>query len=244
MFPLFPENWKSIPKCFSDKKLKPGPLVRFAHLSAEDMLNYQHQEQIWPCHKNGQGQPRVIIWKKAPGHGHTITWYKFWQHFIAFIIPIILYQFQKDPFCFIICYDILFYFIHEYKAPRQEETTLVLKQTERSYHFEHWLHLSKNSFALWFYAHFFMILYMYIALGQGRQTIRAIFLCQKEGPHHYGHFFCKFKKNLFNLWLCTHLFMISEKKMFETVDEDGIWVTLDQGQRMKNFDLRHMRILM
>ena len=23
----------------------------------------KHQEQIWPCHKNGQGQPRVIIWK-------------------------------------------------------------------------------------------------------------------------------------------------------------------------------------
>ena len=32
----------------------------------------------------------------APGHGHTTTCYKFWQHFKAFIIPIILYQFQKD----------------------------------------------------------------------------------------------------------------------------------------------------
>ena len=44
----------------------------------------KHQEQIWPCHKNGQGQTRVIIWKKAPGRGHTTTWYKFWQHFKAF----------------------------------------------------------------------------------------------------------------------------------------------------------------
>ena len=33
--------------------------------------------------------------KKAPGHAHTTTWYKFWQHFKAFIIPIILNQFQR-----------------------------------------------------------------------------------------------------------------------------------------------------
>ena len=52
------------------------------------------------------------------------AWYKFWQHFKAFIIPIILYQFQKDPFCLTILYDILFYFVHVYKAPEQEETTL------------------------------------------------------------------------------------------------------------------------
>ena len=47
------------------------------------------------------------------------------QHFKAFLIPIILYQFQKDPFCLIILYNILFYIIHVYKAPGQEETTLV-----------------------------------------------------------------------------------------------------------------------
>ena len=29
----------------------------------------KHQEQIWPYHKNGQGQPRVIIWKKRQGMG-------------------------------------------------------------------------------------------------------------------------------------------------------------------------------
>ena len=62
--------------------------------------------------------------KKAPGHGHTTTWYKFWQPFKAFIIPIILCQFQKDPFHLIILYDILFYFIHVYIAPGKEETTL------------------------------------------------------------------------------------------------------------------------
>ena len=39
----------------------------------------------------------------------------------------------------------------------------------------------------WFYAHFFMILYMYIALGQGRQPIRAKILMSTGRPHHYGH---------------------------------------------------------
>ena len=60
------------------------------------------RKQIWPCHKNCQDQHRVIIWKKAPVQGHTIIWYKFWQPFKAFIIPIILYKFQKDPFRLII----------------------------------------------------------------------------------------------------------------------------------------------
>ena len=35
-----------------------------------------------------------------------------------------LYQFQKDPFCLNISYDILFYFICIYIAPAQGETTL------------------------------------------------------------------------------------------------------------------------
>ena len=55
-----------------------------------------------------------------------------------------MYQFQKDPFCVIVLYDILFYFIHVYIAPGQEETTLrdnVLMEAERSYHFDHWLHV-------------------------------------------------------------------------------------------------------
>ena len=171
----------------------------------------KHQEQIWPCHKNGQGQPRVIIWKKAPGHGHTTTWYKFWQTFKAFIIPTILYQFQKDPFCLIILYDIVFYFIHVYKAPGQEETslgTIFIMQAERSSHFDHWLHVSKNSYAIWFYAYFFMILYMYIALGQGQTAqFRAKILMSTGRPHHYV-MCCQFKKNLFHPWLYTHLFII------------------------------------
>ena len=99
----------------------------------------EHQEQIWTCHKKVKVNPGSSFEKQAPGHGHTTTWYKFREHFKAFIIPIILYQFQKDAFCLIILYDNLFYFIHVYKAPGQEETILgdmFFMQAERSYHFD------------------------------------------------------------------------------------------------------------
>ena len=129
------------------------------------------RKHICPCHKNGQGQPKVIIWKYAPGHGHTTIWNKFWQHFKAFIIPIILYQLQKDPFCLIILYDILFYVIHVYISPGQEETTLgdIFFDGSRKV-------LSLSSLVGCFNKQlcplisctFFMISYMYIALWQGQ----------------------------------------------------------------------------
>ena len=162
-----------------------GPLVLYR---SPECWRYAELEQTWKykstqdsisCHPyrsiRNKSDP-VIKWswstqghrlKKAPGHGHTITWYKFRQHFKACIIPIILYQFQKELFCLIILYDILFHFIHVYKAPGNN-----WMQAERSYHFDHWLHVSKNS------------------------SVLTNVIC------------CKFKKNLFNLWLYTHLFMI------------------------------------
>ena len=135
--------------------------------------------------------------KKAQWHGHTTTWYKFWQQFKAFIIPTILYQFQKDSFCLIILYDILFYFIHVYIIPGQEE-----RQPLRTFFygsrkvFSLWSLVAcfKNSTALWFYAHFFPHFTHVHLMSTGR-------------PHHFGHF-CKFKKNLFNFWLYIHLFML------------------------------------
>ena len=79
------------------------------------------------------------------GHGHTTTWYKFLQHFKAFIIPIILYQFQKDPFCLIILYDILFLFHTCMYSSRVGDNFLM--EAERSYQFDHGLHVSTNSSA-------------------------------------------------------------------------------------------------
>ena len=98
-----------------------------------------------------------------------------------------------------------FYFIHVYKAPRQVETNLwdnVLMQAERSYHFDHGLHVSKNRSALWFLCTFFMVLYMCIALGQG-QPIRTNILMSTGKPHHCGHLLQVSNKSLQPLTLYT-----------------------------------------
>ena len=83
----------------------------------------KHQEQIWPCHKNGHGQPRVIIWKHiAAGQGQTTPGDK------------------------------------------------ILMSTETACHFGHLLQVSKKSLGSLILYNFFMILYMYIALGQGLKS--------------------------------------------------------------------------
>ena len=167
------------------------------------------RKQIWPCHKKWSGSTQGHHLIKAPGHGHTTTWYKFWQHFKAFIIPIILYQFQKDHFCLIILYDILLYFIYVYIAPLQEETILwdiFFMETERSYQFDHWLHVSKKSPALWFYAYFFSG-HVHSPWASADDPSGQKFWCQQESLITLI-ICCKFKKHLFNLCLYTHIFMI------------------------------------
>ena len=50
----------------------------------------------------------------------------------------------------------------------QGETTLgnnIFDGSRKSNHFDHWMHGSRNIFGLWFYAHFFMILYVYSQVG-------------------------------------------------------------------------------
>ena len=60
---------------------------------------------------------------------------------------------RKIPFAALFYFvDILFYFIHVYIAPGKEETSLgtffFFMEAERSCHFDHWFHVSKNSSAL------------------------------------------------------------------------------------------------
>ena len=57
-----------------------------------------------------------------------------------------------------------------------------LMKTERSYRFDHWLHVSKNSSALCLYAHF---LYMYIAPVLDTQNFRPVAQKLKFGPQKY-----------------------------------------------------------
>ena len=76
------------------------------------------------------------------------------------LFPSLCTSSRNIPFAsYIILYDILFYFIHVYIAPGQEEQPLgtIFMEAERSYHWS-LVARQKNSSALWFYAHFFMIL--------------------------------------------------------------------------------------
>ena len=97
-----------------------GPLVLYR---SPECWGYAELEQTWKykssqccvsCHPDGSIRNtfdpvikmvkvnRGPSFEKAPGHGYTTTWYKFWQHFKAFIITIILYHFQRNPIFLII----------------------------------------------------------------------------------------------------------------------------------------------
>ena len=76
------------------------------------------RKQIWPCHKKWSKSILGHHLKKAPGHGHTTSILK------LPLIPSFCTSSRKIPFASYSLYDILFYFIHVYIAPGQEETTL------------------------------------------------------------------------------------------------------------------------
>ena len=86
----------------------------------------KQQEQIWPCHKNGQGQPRVIIWKKPQGMGILpLGTFSSGSILKLLLFPSFCTSSRKIPFASLFYnYDILFYFMHVYKAPGQGQTTL------------------------------------------------------------------------------------------------------------------------
>ena len=123
--------------------------------------------------------PVMLTWHPVLGRERD-----FWQHFKAFIISIILYQFQKDPFCLIILYDILFYFIHVYIAPGQGKTTLGDNFFD---HFDHWSHVSKKYLCpLILCTSFHDFIHVY-SPGRGRQPTAGKILLSAERPHHFGH---------------------------------------------------------
>ena len=69
-----------------------------------------------------------------------------------------------------------------YTAPEQENPTIgdnVFVETERSYHFGHWLHISKNSSAMPF--DFMRIFHDFI------QPIRVKIFMSTGRPYHFGH---------------------------------------------------------
>ena len=86
---------------------------------------------------------------------------------------------------------------------RQPLGTIFLMEAERSYHFDHWLHISKKhlcSLILCTFYHDFL----HIALVGADNPMGPKFWCQQEGLITLV-ICCKFQENLFNLWFYTHL---------------------------------------
>ena len=133
----------------------------------------------------------------ATRHRHTTNWCKFCQHLKAFIIFIILYQFQKDLFCFVILYDILFRFIHVgVYSPRARGDNpwgqcfygnrKVLSLWSLVAFSKKKKKKKKNLCPFDFIHIVFMILYMFIATT-GWQPFGANIWMSTERPHHFGH---------------------------------------------------------
>ena len=114
----------------SDKM--PKNMVSDNGLHCQKFLFKIEPEDQWSCNAHltpglGQGERFVLFHNfkhayssRAWAYNHLV---QVLAAFKAFIISIILYQFQKIPFASLF-YDILFYFIHVYIAPGQGETNL------------------------------------------------------------------------------------------------------------------------
>ena len=181
-------------------------------------LIQKHHEQIWHSHKNGQDQARVIIWKQPKAMGIQPLGSSSGSILKILLFPSFCTSYRKIPFCLIILYDILFYFIHIYiyiyiyiyKASRQKETTLGDNFFDASSKvLSLWsLVACFKSSALWLYAHFFHnFIHVHSPWAGTDNPLGPKVWCQQEGFITMV-ICCNFKKNLFNLWPYTHLFMI------------------------------------
>ena len=100
-------------------------------------------------------------------------------------------SFIKTSFGF---YTIFFYdFIRVY-SPRTVDNNLVTSVICCKF--------QKNLFEVWFYRIFFMVLYMYIAPGQGQRVPRGQVLMSTEMSCHFIYF-VSLKKNVFEVWFYT-----------------------------------------
>ena len=93
----------------------------------------------------------------------------------------------------------------------------------------------KSLFEVWFYTSFFMILYMYIAPGQGQTIPGDKIVMSTETSCHFGHLL-QVKKSLFEVWFYTIFFMILY-----------MYIAPGQGQtipRGQNFDVNRKALFL
>ena len=104
--------------------------------------------------------------------------------------------------------------LYMYIAPGQGQITSddEISMLIKSFcYFNHFCKFQKDCFELWFYIDFCMvpmILYMYIAPGQGQIASDDKIPMQIRSFCYFNHF-CKFQKDCFELWFYIDFFMVS-----------------------------------
>ena len=82
-------------------------------------------------------------------------------------------------------------FLYMYIAPAQGQTTPwgtnFLCQQKGLITLPISCKLKKNLFEVWFYTHFLMLIYMYIAPGRGQNTPWGKIRMSTERPYHFAH---------------------------------------------------------
>ena len=131
-------------------------------------------------------------------HSFKHPGYKFWLHFKAFIISIILYQFQKDRFVLdlllymIFCIISCMYIMGTIFSWKQKVLSLIACFINISL-VPDFMHI------------ILMILYMYIAPARAEIHWGQTFYVNKKTLSLWSFNCYKFQKNLFNLLFYTHL---------------------------------------
>ena len=117
---------------------------------------------------------------------------------------VICYKFQKN------LSEVWFYtsffhdFMHVYSPGAGADNPLGMKfWCQQEHHVTSVIccKFQKHLFEVWFYTNFFMILYMYIAPGQGQTAPRGQILMSTERPYHFTHLLQVSKKSLWSLIL-------------------------------------------
>ena len=146
----------------------------------------------------------------AAGQGQTTLGEIFWCQQKSNVASAICYKFQKIS----LKSDFIFFFFFSWfytciclgadnplgmKLLWQQEYLVILVICCK---------FQKNLFEFWFSTNVFMILYMYIALGQGQTAPRGQRFDVNRNVLSLHQFVASLKKNVFEVWFYTFFFMI------------------------------------
>ena len=154
----------------------------------------KHQEQIWPCHKTCHGQPRIIIWKKPLAMGIQPLGTSSGSILKLLLFPSFCTSSRKIPFpsLFYMIFCFISYMCIKTQDKKRQPLGTIFDASRKVLSLWSLVTCFKKYLCPLILCTFFMILYMYIAFGQGQITHlagadKAKILMSTGRPHHYGH---------------------------------------------------------